>query len=33
MHNQVKIMKSHKLNAVNYKNMKICQLNAVKLTI
>ena len=32
MLNQVKIMKSCKLNAVNYKIMKICELSTVKLT-
>ena len=33
MLNQVKIMTSCKLNAVNYENIKIHELNAVKLTI
>ena len=33
MLNWVKIMISLKLKEVNYENMKICELNAVKLTI
>ena len=31
--NEGKIMTNHKVNTINYKNMKMCELNIGKLTI